>query len=294
MRRILLFFIPVLLLVIYISAGRTHSRFTDRAHIPDNIFSTAENFPLQTICLSTLAVGQRVRDSSWEWHHRPGAGYAGRGEIKPIVWIVIGVDHYRALHGDHAYRDYQGSYYLGTAVMLLAEEVIAKRPFDDSIYLGSNNWSDSWIRKWLNDTDYPFQRVLPNSLKNAILRTNIPNKYGDSGDSSISVDRVFILSETELGSPFGLEIGIAVEYFSDAPEALRKGQLGGNEVDYWTRSPSEGSLNLVRQVTQGGSISEQVASSDTGGYRPAVNLDGDTPVIAEPVDGIYEIVWPQP
>ena len=287
-RRIPLIAVPVFLLTVCM-AGSTHSRFTDSHQIPDNIFTTAGLFPLQTIPLSSLDAGDMVMDSTWEWHHRPGADYAGTGTIKPIVWIVAGKDHYRELYGDYAYMDYGGSYYQGVAVMLVAQEVIAKRPFDSS----SNNWMESnRIRPWLKSKLY--DDTFPDSFKMAVLQTNIPNKLFDSSHSHITVDRVFVLSETELGSTSGLEIGTVVEYFQDATDGIRKAKLGETEVNYWTRSPCEESTNLVRYVKQDGSISQLAASTNTCGYRPVLSLDGDIRVKSDPVDGVYEIAWIQP
>ncbi len=273
MKRIPILLVLALLLVVCLAAGSTDSRFTDSARIPDNTFTAADYFPRP---LSDLAIGDKVMDSTWEWSYRGGADYSGAEDLKPVIWIVVGKNHFEE-----------------ETVLLLAEEVIAKRPFDTRGNFGSNSWWDSTrIRKWLGDeVESVFYRNFSPNFKQAIVQTRVPNKYYNSGSVYITIDRVFVLSETELGITSGLEIGETVEYFYDAPSDTRKAQLGGNPVDYWTRSPSTESANRVRYIQADGNVSEQNANNNTCGYRPALNLDGNTPVRFEPAGKIYVIHW---
>ncbi|NMA92406.1 MAG: hypothetical protein GX973_04715 [Firmicutes bacterium] len=268
MKRLL---VPVLLLFLLLAGGSTSSRFTDSAQIGPNTFTAAAGFPIQTQPLSALKVGSRLVDRNLTWEYN----YIDGKVTKPIVWILVAMDHYSYVNEEHT----------GVGVMLLAEEIVKTDLF------GDNRWEDSAARNWFNND---FYESFPDEFRNAVIETLLPNR--DVDDSTYTtIDNVFCLSMTELGfSPLAFpSIGRRLEYFLTGVPNKRKAAFGvQGYIAYWTRTlePKDVKLWLV--------TADGLATSRSGtlefGYRPALNLKGDTPVTVEPgPGGIYEILWPE-
>ncbi len=282
MKKVAVLLVLAVVLSIFMMGGSTFSWFTGSAAPAGSIF-TAE-IPIQTKRIYDLDIGDRVMDSGWSWEFRTGEGYTGSGDVKPIVWIVVDKDHY----------GYQG--FSGQGVLLLSEEIIGKGTYS----FATNNWNTGGARTWLNST---FFAGLPANFRDAVLSTNLINA-NHLGSTYFTADRVFVLNVQELGGhPQIIPFGSTTSYFNGAPDERRRAMLGGSPVPYWTRSPKGSSpQNNVWYVTADGVIYKNF-STDAGtyaparsngyGYRPALNMDGNTLVNRIPnAEGIYLIHWP--
>ncbi len=240
--------------------------------------------------LSNLPIGARVVDQSWEWQFRNGNNYSGASETKPVTWIVVAKNHYGANSG----------------VTLISEELIGLHLFDDSTNRGSswgsNHWGDSGTnnatrgsRTFLNsigiDAWTGFYFAFPESFISNIITTAVPNKIWDTGISYSTQDKVFIPSTTELGDTSHsstYQIGTVYPYFEDSTDADRLAKLDGINRFYFTRSPGSTHAGVLRSVGSGGSFNDNSADNSSGGLRPAINMQSETPVSISPnADGSY-------
>lgn len=246
-----------------------------------------------TIPLSELPIGARVVDPSWEWEFKMGVNYSdydvegnptGVGEIKPVTWIVVAIDHYDGI---------------GSHVTLLSEELIGKYSFDNSTnreheyaQYGYNHWGDSGnanatygLRPWLNSTGIHsgegFYQAFSESFKNAVLNTTLPNKEWKNGTTYSTNDRVFLPSTTELGDSahnYTYPIGLAFPYFSGVGNAERTAFIGDEAWEYWMRSPDSRFGSLAKFVFEGFEFYGSHAYFDDLGVLPALNLRADVMV----------------
>ncbi len=86
------------------------------------------------IKIADLEIGSKVVDYSWYWEFKKEPDYEGFGELKPVVWIVVGRDHYEVESQV-------------PNVTLLAEELIANHCFDESKFWGKTltTWAKSGL-----------------------------------------------------------------------------------------------------------------------------------------------------
>jgi len=196
--------------------------------------------------LGELPVGSRIADPTWTWEYRPGYSCSNEcpnslepldpGETKPVVWIIVAVDHYNNAEPH---------------VILMAEEVIGRYSFDGSLesarldeYFGHNHWNKSGttdfipgLRPWLNATGHysekGFYQAFSKSFKNIIITTDVPNREWKTGDHYSTQDKVFIPSTTELGDTdhfYSFQIGSTYSYFSAADSIDQTARLGNEPV----------------------------------------------------------------
>ncbi len=255
--------------------------------------------------LSSLKIGDRVVDPSWEWEFRLLPNYVrSTDDIDgPIIWIVVAKDHYGANSG----------------VTLLSEGVIGQWVFDNSTNRGSNHGSHHWgnsgnpnavkgLRPWLNSKDIHtgegFFQAMGTDFRRSVLNNVIPNRVRGGG-AYTTRDRVFIPSNTELGFPLPGDssygtyfhaIGTVWPYFRGAGDAKRQAILPGYTDGYpyrfyWTRSPYRTNAHSAGMVSDRGSWTGRYSRED-GYIRPAVSLKGDVPVsLVKNANGVYEIDW---
>ncbi len=285
--------------------------------------------------LGDLQIGDRVMDPSWTWEFRLGEWYSNEdrfvheelpeGEVKPVVWIVVAIEHYDGLPSH---------------VTLLSEELIGRHPFDDSDerlgrtgYTGTSSWLDSGttdaeygLRPFLNslpkDEGYSyaeagFYNAFSESFKNAVLTTTIDHitRVDSEGNwdaenpwrQYTSEEKVFVFSLGEYGIQMPDEVpytGAVVPYFDpehpsypeDGYEAwirdMKKAYLGEDEdILYWTRTPSPSPFHHSVAMASTSDGESSSTASGSMGVRPAVNLSSDMRVSETPnEDGVYEIV----
>lgn len=252
-----------------------------------------------TRALGTLAVGELVRDPTWEWEHRTGGGYTGDGDVGAVTWIVAARDHYPAL-GSHA--------------TLLAQDLIARHPYDNSTDRGSPSGSSHWgqsgttdatrgLRPFLNSLDAGtygyagegFLAAFSAGFREALLETELPNLAFGEVVPYYTSDKVFVPSHTELGIASEPAVGTVLEYFDGAgnTDANRIAVLDGSAAAYWTRSPSFFGPSFVDLISESGGVEfPSDASYSHGGVRPAVNLDPGVQLFAQPDgQGVYEFTY---
>jgi serine/threonine protein kinase len=265
-----------------------------------------------TIPMADLPIGARVVDPSWEWEFRIGDNYSdldwggnptAPGEVKPVTWIVVAIDHYEGLEAH---------------VTMLSEDLIGRYTFDNSTgrgheddQYGYSHWGDNGaanatlgLRPWLNSNGIHagegFYHAFSESFRGAILTTKLPNRDWKNGSSYSTSDMVFIPSSTELGDSEHndtYQIGEAYSYFAGAadearismivgdswrelvekafPGYLQEWEVIGNQWFYWTRSPSLFSGDRVRLVSDCGKFYSYSASTGGDGVRPALNLKAE-------------------
>ncbi len=244
-----------------------------------------------SIPIGALPIGARVFDPTWGWEYRLGEQYSYElygdtmppVEVRPVTWIVVARDHYEGLDSH---------------VTLLSEELIGLLNFDDStergyknVKYGYNHWGKSGtgdanhgLRPWLNSTGIHsgegFYRAFSESFKNALLTTTVPNREWQHGSAYSTSDNVFTPSSTEMGDKVhfnSYKIGSVYPYFQEAKNAERVARLGGEDWDYWTRSPDSHYGDVVKLVNYFGDFYFHVSSYyDDLGVRPALNLKSGT------------------
>jgi hypothetical protein len=244
-----------------------------------------------TIPLGDMPIGARVVDPSWEWEYRLGVDYSDRdwdsyptppGEVKPVTWIVVAIDHYEGLEPH---------------VTLLSEDLIGQHTFDNSKgrgheydEFGYNHWGDSGtanatfgLRPWLNSTGIHsvegFYRAFSENFKGAVLTTTVPNKEWQNSSTYNTIDNVFIPSTTELGDiqhRDTYQIGSIYPYYQGADNARRVAIISGETELYWTRSPDTYSGSHVRFVSLDGKFFHYYGAGYSGyAVRPALNLKSE-------------------
>ena len=274
--------------------------------------------------LSSLPVGAKVKDLNTKYYG------------KPIIFQVIDKNHpgYPA-----------NSVTLLTEKIITLKAFDAKEPSNpntDRQNYGNNRYAHSNIRQWLNKDTSPWYAAQhdydapPNNsnvwsnyneyeaeagflsnfsaeLKAKVLLTTLTvakNTVTDGGGSETIQDKVFLLSETEVG--FGNENGIAegtpFSFFSNdaarqaypTAEAVSNSEYKGGSLNdnqpwyWWLRTPNSGSSYYSRFVFLSGTLSNDCAYGGDFGVRPALNLPSDILVSDSPdTDGAYIIVWNQ-
>lgn len=272
--------------------------------------------------LSRLPVGAKVKDLNTRYYG------------KPIVFQVIDKNH---------------AGYPNNSVTLLTDKIITLKAFDakesggdsDRVNYGNNRYSLSNIRQWLNKDTSPWyvaQHSYDNPPNNANVWSNF-NEYDaeagfltnfsaelkaklllttltvakatvDGGGSETVQDKVFLLSETEvgLGNENGIAEGTPFSIFNSdsarqaypTSEAVSNSEYTSSSLNtsqswYWRlRTPYAGYSSSARGVHSSGSLSYYNAFNGSIGVRPALNLPSDI-LVSDTVDtdGAYVIVWDQ-
>ncbi|OKO91409.1 IgA protease [Geobacillus proteiniphilus] len=274
--------------------------------------------------LSSLPVGAKVKDLNTKYYG------------KPIIFQVIDKNHpgYPA-----------NSVTLLTEKIITLKAFDAKEPSNpntDRQSYGNNRYAHSNIRQWLNKDTSPWYAAQhgydapPNNsnvwsnyneyeaeagflsnfsaeLKSKLLVTTLSvakNTVTDGGGSETIQDKVFLLSETEvgLGNENGIAEGTPFSFFSsDAArqayptvEAVSNSEYTNTSLNasqpwyWWLRTPHAGFAYYARYVYSSGALTSDNAFNGTHGVRPALNLPSDILVSdSTDADGAYIIVWNQ-
>lgn len=271
--------------------------------------------------LTALPVGAKVKDSQ--------TSYNG----KPIVWQVGGHNHYAS-----------GQTVLVSEkiITLKAFDAIEASNTDSNRKnYGNNRYAHSNLRQWLNsaaaswyaaqhsadappnnsnvwnnsneyDQEAGFLTNFSSNLRNALIPTTLTvakNTVTDGGGSETVTDKVFLLSNTEVGlaNENNVAEGKLLPLFTTADssrlayptaEAVSKSEYTNTNLAaskawyYWLRSPYAGYSFLARNVLSSGALSNNSACNGYYGVRPALNLPSAI-LVSDSVDsdGAYTIVW---
>ena len=221
--------------------------------------------------LGNLPIGSTVTDKKTK--------FSG----KPIEWLVA--DHEK--------------YHDGT--VLLSKDILCCRPFDEpkECYVdeyrkkyGSNRWTDSDIREWLETEFYrkSFSSKLA-ALAKPVWNVTELSKY-DRGlygcAKDVTEDTVFLLSDIEIG---GKVYDETLELFKgESKKYLTAECCPGLTWYWWLRSPGAGNSCNARFVNAGGSLYNGDAYDGSGGVRPACVISSSAPVKKRKSGG-YKFDW---
>lgn len=180
-------------------------------------------------------------------------------KVEPIKWRILKEDN-------------------GVA-FLLCDSIIANHRFDDS----SNNYKESEIRAWLNET---FYSTAFTDLQQAIIKTTlVDNSASSTGESENQYacentnDKVFLLSYSEVtSSAYGFTSDVdRIKQTSDYVRAnygymVTDGSYYGNGW-WWLRLPNVPYSYIARGVSHDGSVYGDNVSSTRYGVVPALWIE---------------------
>lgn len=176
-------------------------------------------------------------------------------KVEPIRWRILSED--------------------GESAFILCDSIIANHRYDYS----SNNYKESEIRAWLNETFY--ETAFTELQREIILTTTVDNSAYSAGYSSHpyacenTEDKIFLLSYREvLMNISGTARTKQTSDYSRASGAYMNTSSSyyGNG-DWWLRSPSSGDCYIARHVSRGGNAYNYyfVYNSDYG-VVPALQI----------------------
>ena len=176
------------------------------------------------------------------------------------------------------------------------------------IRYGSNNWSESAIRQWLNSDGAAGTFWVPKTVFDRpptwnssmagwmngmdadfleviapVRLTTARNNINEGGGSDTTIDKFYFPSRPNLymGKENNIDEGPAWQRYSaysdkDAAntgaDSARIKRLNGNPQWYWIRTPDTGRADYVRNVSSDGSLNYVNAGSGYGGVAPACTI----------------------
>lgn len=271
--------------------------------------------------LSELPVGAKVVDKDTKYNDAP------------IVWLVGGHDHYA-----------QGQTVLVSEKIITLKTFDAKEASNadnNRKTSGNNRYSVSNIRQWLNsdkaswytpqhsadapptngnvlsnyneyDAEPGFLTNFSVGLRIALQNTSLTvakNTATDGGGSEIVTDKVFLLSNTEVGlaNENGIAEGKLLPVFTTADKSrlayptaeavilseYSNTNLGTKKAwEYWLRTPVASYSHHTRYVSKSGTLDYISAYYSNIGIRPALNISSAIKVSDNAnSNGEYEIIW---
>lgn len=277
--------------------------------------------------ISNLPVGAKVKFGKYK---------VESSAIESMIWLIASKNH---------------PGYPANSVTFLTEKIIDLRGFDakepsnsntDRQTYGNNRYLHSNLRQWLNKEGYPWYAnqhgadappndagmsqptgyddepgFLSSFSENelaAILDTTLTvakNTVTDGGGSETVVDKVFLLSNTEVGlaNENSIVEGSLIPLFStDASRICKLTQQAfsntksgskpstvNDEGYWWLRTPFASNSRYVRIVYTSGTLGHYNAYNGSNGVRPALNLKSDI-LVSDTVDsdGCYNVIWQIP
>ena len=273
--------------------------------------------------ISNLPVGALVKDITTKYYG------------SPIVWVIADKNH-------AGYPT--NSVTLLSKYVLTLKCFDAKEPSNSSSNrrnYGNNRYLHSNIRQWLNsaagpgawytaqhsddapptnenvyngyneyDAEAGFQNDFSANFRNALLSTSLTvvKANYDGGGTETVVDKVFLLSTTEVGlaDESGIAEGSKLALFSDNvnrrtyPTALCVSNSEYTHADlktdlpwdWWLRTPYASNPHMQRRVSVKGYLAYGTTTYGNRGVRPACNLPSSILVSDTPdEDDAYIIQW---
>lgn len=250
-----------------------------------------------------------------------------------IVWIVADKNH---------------SGYPNNSVTLVSDQIIKMMPFDareltgdNGVQYGNSRYIYSNIRQWMNsaaaanewytpqhsadapptyssrndefnsyDTRAGFLNGFTVTEQAALLDTTLtvgkPSLYG--GGTETCIDKIFLLSCTEVGTTGSFVSGSILPIFNDDNSRLAtvtaqcvansnytSNPSANSPWYYWLRDPTTWSDSHTYTVANDGTLKWNHAYNGYYGLRPVCNLSGDLMVSDAPdTNGAYTIIPNQP
>lgn len=262
--------------------------------------------------LSELPIGAKVKDVETKYNG------------VPIVWQVGGHNHYAT-----------GQTVLVSEKIITLKSFDAKEASNTDSNrksYGNNRYSQSNIRQWLNssaaswysaqhsadappnnanvynnyneyDAESGFLTNFSENMRNALVPTTLTvakNTVTDGGGSETVTDKVFLLSNTEVGltNENSIAEGKRLALFTTADssrlayptaEAVSKSEYTSTDLSalkawyYWLRSPFVNLSYYMRHVFSSGALFNHYANNSNSGVRPALNLNSSI-LVSDSVD----------
>jgi hypothetical protein len=196
----------------------------------------------------------------------------GRINGEPIIWRIAEQNH-KGFPAD--------------TVTIITDRTIGSTTFapanpldknhDRRLY-GSNRYKDSYVRHFINSEEF-IKAVFTEEDAKAIIETEVKIRQPDvdGSDVDIIVDRLFLLSASEVGHKEEDEEGNIIELFKNGKNR-RATDIDGDMDWWWLRSAAVSHSYNVRNVDSDGSTSNNYAYHGYLGVRPACNLKISYPV----------------
>jgi hypothetical protein len=184
-------------------------------------------------------------------------------KYEPITWRVLDVQSSRAFLMADLVLDSQDYHYS-----------LAERTIDESTVY-ANNYKESHIRSWLNDTFY--NTAFTAAEKDRIQTTTVDNSVASTGYSSNTYacadtsDQVFLLSYAEATSAtYGLGTATSRQLQPSAYAQSQGVYTNSGNSYWWLRSPSGNYATYARNVIYNGSVSIITVYGTLSGVVPAL------------------------
>jgi VCBS repeat-containing protein len=283
--------------------------------------------------ITNLSVGDKIKYGTYQ---------VEGSTVEPVIRMIIGFNHYK----DELNPDIPDHVTVIPWKIQDLRGFDAKEPSNadsNRQQYGNNRYKDSNIRQWLNSggpagswwsathgadaapADAGMSQPtgyddIPGYLSNftanelsKILDTTIrvvKNTVTDGGGSETVVDKVFLLSTTEVGlgnendiaegTPFTIFNSDASRISYATAQCIANTLSSSKPADdstgwyWWLRTPSAGLSYGARYVHSDGTLSHYYAYHGHFGVRPALNLASDI-LVSDTVDadGAYTIEWNQ-
>ena len=283
--------------------------------------------------ITNLSVGDKIKYGTYQ---------VEGSTVEPVIRMIIGFNHYK----DELNPDIPDHVTVIPWKIQDLRGFDAKEPSNadsNRQQYGNNRYKDSNIRQWLNSggpagswwsathgadaapADAGMSQPtgyddIPGYLSNftanelsKILDTTIrvvKNTVTDGGGSETVVDKVFLLSTTEVGlgnendiaegTPFTIFNSDASRISYATAQCIANTLSSSKPADdstgwyWWLRTPNAGNSRSARHVYSGGTLNHNYAYYGISGVRPALNLASDILVSDLPdEDGAYTVVWNQ-
>ena len=216
-----------------------------------------------------------------------------------LTWDIIGIDHDTPVNSEYTHSlTIQLHDCLGATFQFDAAE--PTNPDTNRQSYGSNNWSESGIRQWLNSagnpgtwweakTDYDVQPSYATSTAGfmkgldadflatvgEVSKITAKNTVTDGGGSDTTTEKFFLLSQTEIygGLNNSISEGVVYPYYSDnsaltaagtGADANRIKYRNGTAQYWWLRSPYPSASHYVRTVITTGDVNYSNAYNSRG------------------------------
>ena len=182
-------------------------------------------------------------------------------KFEPLSWTILDV------------KDGKG--------LIVCDNIIDSQQYDyDGAY--DNNYANSTVRKWLNETFY--NTAFNDYQKSAILSTAVDNSLASTGNTingnvcGNTTDNVFLLSVAEFNAYLTIDSAKLKKNTDYAKVQGASNYQGSNTANldngnWWLRSPNADSKTMSRAVSKTGGLTNGDVDETSCGIVPAMVID---------------------